>query len=270
MKATFALALLRRALRYVGKCTSSVAKTTALATCALLACVAQGGEVAVAVAGNFMTPMQKIAPAFEAATGHKAVIAYGTVGKFAAQIEAGAPFDVLVSADQATPERLERAGLAVPTSRYTYAIGRLVLWSARPGLVDERGQVLARSEFAHLAIASPKLAVYGAAAVEVMNRLGLTQALQPKLVVGDNITQTHQFVASGNAELGFVALSQIYEDGRYAPGSYWLVPASLYPPIRQDVVLLTRGRDNAAAQALLDYMKSEPARRVIRAHGYEF
>lgn len=232
--------------------------------------LAQADMVSVAVAANFTGPMEKIAPAFEKATGHKAQVAYGTVGKFYAQIKNGAPFEVLISADDETPIRLEKDGLAIPPSRFTYAIGKLVLWSATPGLVDDKGEVLKRGDFKRLAIANPKLAVYGAAATEVMKKLGVDTALEPKLVFGDNITQTYQFAATGNAELGFVALSQIYKDGQYAPGSYWLVPPALYPQLRQDAVLLVRGKDNPAATALLAYLKTDAAKQVIRAHGYEF
>jgi molybdate transport system substrate-binding protein len=235
-----------------------------------MARLAQADEVSIAVAANFTGPMERIVPAFENATGHKALVAYGTVGKFYAQIKNGAPFDVLVSADDETPIRLEKDGLAIVSSRFTYAIGRLVLWSVKPGLVDDKGEVLKRGDFKHLAIANPKLAVYGAAAVEAMQKLGVDTALAPKLVMGESITQAYQFAATGNAELGFVALSQIYKDGQYASGSHWLVPTALYKQLRQDAVLLVRGKDNPAAVALLAYLKSEAAKRLIRAHGYEF
>jgi molybdate transport system substrate-binding protein len=269
------LHLFSLANRYVDKCTTTVMHATSRCTAAALACMlalvshaATAGEVNVAVAANFTAPMQKIAAAFEQATGHHAVIAYGAVGKFFAQIQTGAPFEVLVSADQATPEKLEQAGLALPASRYTYAVGRLVLWSPQPGLVDAQGAVLAAGKFTHLAIANPKIAVYGTAAVEVMKRMGVYAAVEPKLVTGETIAQTYQFVSTGNAELGFIALSQIHEPGKTAPGSAWMVPDTLYPPIRQDVVLLKRGADNPAAKALLDYLKSEPARVIIAAYGY--
>jgi molybdate transport system substrate-binding protein len=203
--------------------------------------VANAGEVSVAVAANFTGPMEKIAPAFEKVTGHKVLIAYGTVGKFYAQIKNGAPFEVLVSSDSETPAQLEKDGFAIPDSRYTYAIGKLVLWSSKPGLVDDKGDVLKKGDFQHLSIANPKMAVYGAAAVEAMKKLGVDAALEPKFVYGESITQAYQFVATGNAELGFVALSQIYKDGQYAAGSYWLVPPSFYPQLRQDAVLLVRG-----------------------------
>ena len=234
----------------------------------MIGATAHSAEVQVAVAANFTGPMEMIVPLFQQATGHKAVIAYGTVGKFYAQIKNGAPFDVLVSADEATPRRLEEDGLAIAASRMTYAVGKLVLWSTKPDLVDEQGAVLKRGDFKHLAVANPKLAVYGAAAVEVMKKMGAQAALEPKLVLGENITQTYQFVATGNADLGFVALSQIYKDGQYADGSHWLVPAELYPPLKQDAVLLKRGEDNPAARALLGYLQSDPAREIIRSFGY--
>ena len=240
-----------------------------LACCVLLPTAAQAAEVSVAVAANFTGPMEKIAPAFEKATGHKALVAYGTAGKFYAQIKNGAPFEVLVSSDDETPIRLEKDGLAMPPSRFTYAIGKLVLWSTQPGLVDAKGEVLKGGNFRYLAIANPKVAVYGAAAAEVMKQLGVDAALQPKLVFGENITQAYQFAATGNADLGFVALSQIYKDGQYAPGSRWMVPSNLYPQIRQDAVLLQRGKNNPAATALLEYLKTDAAKAVIRAHGYE-
>lgn len=235
---------------------------------AMIYTTAHGAEVQVAVAANFTGPMEKIAPAFEKATGHKAIVAYGTVGKFYAQIKNGAPFEVLVSADEATPRRLEEDGLAIDSSRVTYAVGKLVLWSTKPDLVDGQGEILKQGNFKHLAVANPKLAVYGAAAVEVMDKMGVQAALGPKLVLGENITQTYQFVATGNADLGFVALSQIYKDGQYAAGSYWMVPAELYPQLKQDAVLLKRGEDNAAARALLDFLKSDSAREIIRSFGY--
>lgn len=232
--------------------------------------LSHAAEVNIAVAANFTGPMEKIVPEFEKATGHKAVVAYGTVGKFYAQIKNSAPFDVMVSADDETPIRLERDGLAIPASRFTYAIGKLVLWSAKPGVVDDKGEVLKRGDFPHLAIANPKLAVYGAAAVDAMRKLGVYERLEPRLVQGENISQAYQFAATGNAELGFVALSQIYKDGQYTPGSHWLVPPQLYPQLRQDAVMLVRGKGNPAAEALLAYLKSEAAKKVIRTYGYEF
>ncbi len=229
---------------------------------------AQADEVSVAVAANFIAPMQKIAAAFEQATGHKAVLSSGATGKFYAQIANGAPFQVLLAADDATPERLEREGRAVQGSRFTYAVGQLVLWSAQPGYVDAQGEVLRTGGFAHLAVANPRLAPYGLAAQQAMDKLGVAERIRPRLVTGENIAQTYQFVASGNAQLGFVALSQVMEDGRIARGSAWRVPASLHDPIRQDAVLLAAGKDSEAARALLQYLRGDAARAVIRSYGY--
>ena len=237
---------------------------------ALLACAAvRAGEVSVAVAANFSAPMQRIAQAFEQETGHKAVLAFGGTGSFHAQIRNGAPFQVLLAADDETPLKLETEGLGVPGSRFTYATGRLVLWSRQPGLVDDKGEVLRSGKFQRLAIANPKLAPYGAAAVETLTRLGILAELQPRIVQGDNIGQTYQFVASENAQLGFVALSQVHADGRISQGSGWLVPASLHQPIRQDAVLLKAGQGNPAASALLTFLRGDKARAVIRSYGYE-
>jgi molybdate transport system substrate-binding protein len=235
----------------------------------LLARPALAGEVNVAVAANFTAPMQKIATDFEQATGHKAQLAFGSTGKFYAQIRNGAPFDVLLAADDETPARLEKEGYAVSGSRFTYAIGQLALWSARPGYVDDKGDVLKKSAFEHLAIANPKLAPYGAAAVESLGKLGLLGSVESKFVQGENIAQTFQFVSSGNAELGFVALSQIYEDGKLKGGSAWRVPSNLHAPIRQDAVILVRGKDNPAALALMKHLKEDKARAIIKAHGYD-
>ena len=235
----------------------------------LFAAGAQAAEVQVAVAANFVGPMKVLAADFEKASGHKAVVTSGSTGKFYAQIRSGAPFDVLLAADDETPARLDRDGAAVPGSRFTYAIGKLVLWSPKPGFVDGNGDVLKRGQFAHLALAAPKLAPYGAAAVQTLTRLGLLAALEPRFVQGESIGQTFGFVTSGNAELGFVALSQVYEDGKVKSGSAWIVPPHLHDPIRQDAVLLAGAKDNAAAAALLAYLKTDQAKAVIRAFGYE-
>jgi len=229
---------------------------------------ALAAEVSVAVAANFTAPMQKIAQAFEQDTGHKAVLSFGSTGKFYAQIKNGAPFDLLLAADDETPARLEKEGLAVAGARFTYATGRLALWSQRPGFVDDKGEVLRAGHFDKLAIADPKLAPYGAAAVEVMTRLGLYQSLSAKLVQGESIGQTYQFVATENAALGFVALSQVFADGRLTQGSAWVVPQNLHAPLQQDAVLLLKGKDKAAAQALFNYLKTERAQTIIRSFGY--
>ncbi|MBP8265580.1 MAG: molybdate ABC transporter substrate-binding protein, partial [Zoogloea sp.] len=191
-------------------------------------------EVSVAVAANFSAPMQKIAADFEKATGHKAQLVFGSTGKFYAQIKAGAPFQMLLAADDETPARLVKEGDGVAGSRFTYAIGKLVLWSPKPGYVDDKGEVLKTGSFAHLAIANPKLAPYGLAATETMQALGLSSALQSRLVTAESISQALQFVVSGNAELGFIAYSQIHKDGRLIDGSYWIVPSKYHSPIRQD------------------------------------
>lgn len=235
----------------------------------LAALPARAGEVKVAVAANFTGPIQVLAPLFERDTGHKLSAAFGATGKFYAQIAHGAPFEILLSADDDTPARLIREGHAQPGSAFTYAVGTLVLWSPDPKRVDARGEVLKQGGFRHLALANPKTAPYGAAAMQVMAKLGVAEALKPTFVQGENIAQTHQFVATGNAELGFVAYSQVIRNGRIGGGSGWRVPADLHDPIRQDAVLLAKGRDNPAATALLAYLKGEKARAVIRAFGYE-
>lgn len=239
-----------------------------LVSLGLAAAPARADEVQVAVAANFVMPMRQIAAAFEQASGHHVALTPGSTGKLYAQIKHGAPFEVLLAADEATPDRLVAEGLAVEASRFTYATGRLVLWSAQAGLVDEGGAVLRRADLRHLALANPQLAPYGAAAIATLRRLGLLDAWQTRIVQGENIAQTHQFVASGNAELGFVALSQVVANGRIASGSGWVVPQADYPPIRQDAVLLKPGQGRPAAQALLQYLHSDAARAVILSYGY--
>jgi len=225
-------------------------------------------EVSVAVAANFAAPMQKLAAEFEQASGHRLKLAIGSTGKFYAQIRAGAPFQLLLAADDETPARLEKEGLAVAGSRFTYAIGRLVLWSPTAGFVDGRGEVLRSGGFAHLAIANPRLAPYGRAATETLGALGLSDALQGRVVMGESVGQAWQFVASGNAELGFVAYSQIHRDARLMDGSHWLVPERLHRPIRQDAAVLASGKDSAAVAALVGFLKSDAAKATIRAAGY--
>jgi molybdate transport system substrate-binding protein len=229
---------------------------------------AHAGEVQVAVAANFAAPMARIAEGFQAASGHTLKLSSGATGKFHAQIVAGAPFEVLLAADDTTPAKLVESGHAVAGSRFTYAVGRLVLWSPRPGLVDDQGAVLGKGGFAHLAIANPKTAPYGAAAMQVLQALGLAEVLVPRLVTGESIAQAYQFVVTGNAELGFVALSQVAVPGRPMQGSIWRVPATLHDEIRQDAVLLKAGAQNPAALALLAYLKGDAARATIRAFGY--
>ena len=238
-----------------------------IASQAVAACSAHADEVSVAVAANFTAPMQIIAAGFEKQTGHKVQASFGATGKFYAQIKNGAPFEVLLTADEETPARLIKENAAVAGSQFTYAIGKLVLWSAKPAIVDGAGAVLKNGGFNHLAIASPKLAPYGAAAVEVIKALGVVESIQPKIVTGESIAQTHQFISTGNALLGFVALSQVLKDGKIE-GSAWIVPATLYTPIRQDAVILEKGKGKPAAEALMQYLKSDKARAVIRSFGY--
>ncbi|MBL8413033.1 MAG: molybdate ABC transporter substrate-binding protein [Propionivibrio sp.] len=226
-------------------------------------------EVQVAVAANFTAPMQKIAAGFEKDTGHKAALSFGATGKFYAQIVNGAPFEVFLAADDENPARLEKEGHAVAGSRFTYAIGKLVLWSADPDRVDAKGDVLKTGSFKHIALANPKTAPYGAAAIEAMTKLGVLARLEPLFVQGENISQAHQFISTGAAELGFVALSQVFKEGKVTGGSMWAVPASLHQPILQDAVLLAKGKDKAAPAALLTYLKGENARAIIRSYGYE-
>jgi molybdate transport system substrate-binding protein len=229
----------------------------------LFAAVSLAAEAQVAVAANFAAPMRQIAALFERDTGHQARLAFGSTGGFYAQIRSAAPFDVLLAADAATPARLESEGLAQPASRFTYAVGRLVLWSARRDAVDASGEILRSGKPA-------RLASNGAAAVQVLERLGIEGALRERWVQGENIAQTYQFVASGNVEVGFVALSQVVVEGRIKTGSGWIVPETLHDPIRQDAVLLARAKDNPAALALMRFLRSDPARRVIASHGYGF
>ncbi|WP_312511001.1 molybdate ABC transporter substrate-binding protein [Massilia sp.] len=238
---------------------------------AILACsgAANAGEVQVAVAANFAGPMEKLAAEFQKDTGHKAVVATGATGKFYAQIRNGAPFEVLLAADDETPARLEKEGQVVAGSRFTYAVGRLVLWSAKDNYVDAAGNVLKTGDFKHLSIANPKTAPYGAAAISTLERLGLRDKLQPRFVQGENIAQAWQFASTGNAELGFVAQSQVWRDGKFTSGSGWIVPASMHDPIRQDAALLNKGGNNPAAQALLQYLRSDKAKALIRTFGYE-
>jgi molybdate transport system substrate-binding protein len=248
---------------------SVVARASWLAGAALSTQAARADDVIVAVAANFAGPLARIAEGFAASSGHQLKTSAGATGKFYTQIVAGgAPFEVLIAADDETPKKLIAEGHAVAGSNFTYAIGQLVLWSAQAGYVDDQGAVLAAGKFSKLAIANPKIAPYGAAGLEVIKARGLSEAITPKLVTADSIAQAYQFVVSGNAELGFVALSQVAVPGKPATGSYWRVPANLYGEIRQDAVLLKAGEKNPAAVALLAYLKSASAKAVIQSYGY--
>jgi molybdate transport system substrate-binding protein len=224
----------------------------------------RAGETLVAVAANFSEPMRAITAIFEQHSTHRVRLTFASSGKLYAQIRHGAPFDALLSADAAKPAALEMDGLAVPGSRFTYANGRLVLWSSGGG---DAKALLQRGDFRRLAIANPRLAPYGAAAVDVLAGLGLLEAVQPKLVTAENISQAYQFVASGNVPLGFLALSQVMREGRLPAGT-WLVPAARHRAIEQDAVLLQRARDNQATRELLQFLREDTALAILRTYGY--
>ncbi len=223
-------------------------------------------SVTIAVAANFVSPAKAIAEAFEKESGFTVAVSSGSTGKLFAQIVHGAPYDLFLAADSRRPRLLEQNGRAVSGSRFTYALGELVLWSPRPGYVDSRGDVLKAGRFNRLAMANPRLAPYGRAARQVMEKLEVWGELRRRLVQGENIAQTFQFVASGNASLGFVALSQVYATG--GSGSFWKIPSGLYQPIQQQAVLLQRGKESAAAGAFWRYLQGDEARKLIRGMGY--
>lgn len=230
------------------------------------ATVALAGETKVAVAANFAEPAKVIAARFKVRTGHEATLSFGSSGQFYAQIANGAPFEVFLSADRARPEKAEADGLAVEGSRFTYAVGRLVLFSRTPGRVDARGEVLTSGRFQKIAIADPQTAPYGAAAMEAMKTLGVLDTLRPRLVRGNSIAQAYQFVDTGAAELGFVALSQV---AAVKGGSRWIVPAATHGPIDQQAVLLKAGAANPAARAFMSFLRGPEARAIVRQYGYE-
>jgi molybdate transport system substrate-binding protein len=244
-----------------------IAKLATLTTLCLLAIRADAGEVRAAVAANFTVPVQKIAELFQADTGHTVKASFGSTGKFYSQIKNGAPFDVLLAADDTTPEKIGKEGLGAPASQFTYAIGKLVLWSKKPGLVDAKGHVL-QGKFDKLAIANPKLAPYGMAAQETLESLGLWASVKDRLVMGESISQTMQFADTGNADMAFIALSQTIKDGRTIEGSQWVVPKHLFNPIRQDAIVLSSVQDKAATEAFMKYLKSDKAIAVIKSFGY--
>ncbi len=228
------------------------------------------GEVSVAVASNFAGPMERLAPLFQKESGHTVRVTPGASGKLYAQIRKGAAFDVFLSADEELPKRLMQEALAVAGSRFVYATGRLVLWSAQPGFVDDKGLVLNRGNFNLLAIPNPLHSPYGVAAKETLTKLTMWNAMQRKLDKGDDVIETYRFAASERTELAFIPLSQVMRDGKVGAGSWWLVPSEMHNPIRQSAVLLTTAKDPAAAKAFLGFLKSEKARAVMRGFGYEF
>jgi molybdate transport system substrate-binding protein len=226
------------------------------------------GEVNAAVAANFTKPVEQIVALFQKESGHTVKLSFGSSGKFTSQIKEGAPFDVFLAADEKNPKLLEQEGLAVADSRFIYAVGKLVLWSAKPGYVDDKGAVLSQGNYNKIAYADPKLAPYGLAAQETLQKLNLWNKVQGKMVTGESINQVYQFAASGNAELAFIALSQITKDGKVTEGSWWIVPAEMYSPIKQAAIQLTAAKDKAATQAFLKFLKSEKALAIIRNFGY--
>lgn len=244
--------------------------TTIAIVTLLTSTLSNAAEIRVAVAANFATTLKEIATVFEKDTGHKVALTQGSTGKLYAQISRGAPFDVLLSADDETPEKLVREGKAVAGTQFTYAVGRLALWSPKPDFVDEGGQVLKTDKFRFVAIANSRVAPYGRAAVQVMQKLGVLNVIEPRVVQGESITQTFQFVATGNAQLGFVALSQIVDNEKIKSGSAWIIPESMHEALKQDAVLLNSAKDAAAATALLQFLKSDKAKKLIAAHGYQF
>ncbi|MEX1668833.1 molybdate ABC transporter substrate-binding protein [Zhongshania guokunii] len=241
---------------------------------ALLSCILwfsgflQADTVRVALASNFSAPMREIARLFELESGHQVDMVVSSSGKIFAQIRYGAPFDVFLSADASKPTALVAKGLAVADSQFSYAIGRLVLWSRKAALIDNSPAILRSGQFDKLALANPLHAPYGEAAVEVLSQLGLYEALAGKIVRGENIAQTFQFIGTGNAELGFVALSQLRDSRQVEIGSQWLVPATMHSPIRQDAVLLTTSANKAAALEFMQFLQSGPIRELISASGY--
>jgi len=228
--------------------------------------IIQADEMRIAVASNFTSAIKALVQKFEAQSTHKTKLIFGSTGRHYAQIKNGAPFDIFFAADSKRPELLEKEGLSIADSRFTYALGKLILWSPKAGFVDEQAQVLEQGNFYHIAVANPKLAPYGKAAQEVLKTYKLWEALKPKMVRGENIAQTFQFVKSANAQLGFVALSQIKHLPKNEQGSWWDIPASLYSPIKQQAVLLNK---SPSAKAFVDFIKSEEGKNTILSFGYK-
>lgn len=247
----------------------TIFKPMLLMTILLTAGLVQAGEVKVAVASNFYKPMLQLAAEFEQATGNKVTLSAGSTGALYAQIKNGAPFELFLAADQRRPEALESEQLAINGSRFTYAQGQLAFWSKQSGYNTQQDFINAVSSVEHIAIASPKNAPYGAAAIDTMEKLGVYEKAKSKIVEGNNIGQTYQYVSSASVACGFVALSQVYQNGKITEGSAWLVPDSLHRPLKQDAVLLKQGEGNAVAQSLLAFLQSEAAKQTIRSFGYK-
>lgn len=231
--------------------------------------VAHADEVKVAVAANFYKPLQVLAKDYQQTSSDQVELSVGSTGKLYAQIVNGAPFDIFLAADQRRPQKLVQANIAVAQSEFTYAKGRLIFWSKQPNLIDGSQQYLKTAKFHKLAIANPKAAPYGAASVETLKKLGLYNKLKDKIVYGQNIAQTYSYVSYGNVKQGFVALSQVYRNGKMVAGSGWIVPNHYYHAIRQDAVLLTKSADNQAAKKFLAYLQSPKAKQIIHSFGYD-
>ena len=234
----------------------------------------QAEKVTAAIAANFASTMKQLKPLFEGETGHRLVASYASSGTLFAQIHNGAPFDVFLSADEQRPRQLIDDGIAVADSAFIYATGLLVLWSSQPDLIDPEGNILRDGHWPekgirHIALANPKTAPYGRAALQSLEAMQLVDATTSYRVTGQNIAQTFQFVASANAQLGFVALAQILALPVGERGAYWPVPNEMYAPIRQGAVMLKRGQKNSAAQALLKFLQSPEAQAIISARGYQ-
>ena len=242
-----------------------------LAACLLLAMLpnlVRADTVIVAVAANFVAPLEELAALFEGETGHTVTVSPGSSGRLYAQIVNGAPYQVFLSADQDKPKTLVENNLADASSQFTYATGALVLWTPVKGLPVQDAQVLQGAGVARLAIANPRLAPYGAAAVQVLESLGLVEIYRDRLVLGENINQAFQFTDTGNAGVGLVALSQVMKNGSIDRGSGWVVPQDLYDPIRQDAVVTRKGEGVAAVSDFVTFLKSERARAIINSFGY--
>ena len=225
-------------------------------------------DITVAVASNFTTVLRELALDFQKRSGHRVVLAAGSSGRLYAQVVNGAPYDLFFSADVEKPAQLVADGLADADSLFTYALGALVLWSADPAMKVINGEVLREANSARVALANPRLAPYGAAAFQVLEKLAAQGILVENRVTGENITQAYQYVETGNVPVGFVALSQVIEEGRIRRGAGWIIPQDMYTPIRQDVVLLNRGKANQAAREFLDYVRSDEGKSVIQKFGY--
>jgi molybdate transport system substrate-binding protein len=226
---------------------------------------AMAEAINIAVASNFAEPIKAIASRYEAQSGQRINLIFGATGKHYAQIKNGAPFAAFFAADTRRPELLEKEGIAIPGSRFTYAVGRIVLWSPKAEYVDSQGKILQQKPFRHIAIANPRLAPYGKAAQEFLQARGLWEGLQDRMVRGENIGQTFQFVRSGSAELGIIAYAQVKRPGHSFEGSLWEIPPSEYTPIAQQAVLL---KDDPVAREFITYIKSPEAVAIILGFGY--